>query len=292
MSASEVERLLGYVPVLVRGRPLRGSERYRPLFIVGSGRCGMTLMRAILESHPDIHIPPETFVLGDVVRDYRRYSRLPWHVVLGIVLAKFEFHPLWHVSEWALGPLFSELDRRPLRDRNLATVLDGVYRAHLQRHKPSATRWGDKTPRNTFALRELHTVFPDLQVVHMVRDGRDVVESLGRLAELDLSLFARHWIRSVRVAQEFGAGHRAQYLEVRYEDLALRPAQAIERVASFLDLPFEERMLRHHELDLPLGDVDRHPHLRGARQAIHHAAIGRWRTAFDPTQVAELSSAC
>ncbi len=245
----------------------------------------MTLLRAMLEAHDDLHIPPETFVLGTVVRDFRRYSRLPWSVLLGMILAQFEFHPHWHTWEITLGALFRELERQPPDERNLAAVLDGVYRAHLTRYKPSAIRWGDKTPRNTFVLRELRAVFPDLQVVHMIRDGRDVVESLGRLADRDLSCLARHWLDSVRVAQTFGAHYGSQYLEVRYEDLVRQPEKTLRAIVAFLEHRFEERMLRHHELGLALGDVERRPHLQGVRAAVHQNSIGRWRTTFNSSQV-------
>jgi len=155
---------------------LHGPERYRPFFIVGSGRCGSTLLRAMLEAHPELHIPPES-ALGPMVRDYRRYSRLAWDVVLRIVLARLEYDDTWAAWNLALRPLLHELNALPRDARNLAAVLAAPYRAHTSRHKPSAVRWGDKTPPNTATLAALHGVFPDLQVVHLLRDGRDVVQS-------------------------------------------------------------------------------------------------------------------
>ena len=47
-------------------------------------------------------------------------------------------------------------------------------------------------------------MFPDLQVVHMLRDGRDVVQSFMRVSEAGLPYFARAWLRAVRAAQAFG----------------------------------------------------------------------------------------
>jgi len=273
--------------VLAMGRPLRGWERYRPFFIVGSGRCGSTLLRAILEAHPDVHIPPEND-LRRAVRDYRWCSRLPWNVVLRIVLGQFEYHPAWGRWEITLGPVFRELDARPAGARDLAAVLEAVYRAHLRQHKPSAIRWGDKTPGNTFLLPELRAVFPDAQVIHMVRDGRDVVGSYMRIEKHDLSVTARQWVQAVRAAQAFGASHPSQYLEIRYEDLVRQPRENVQRVVTFLDLSFDERMLRHHELNLRFGDVERAAHLQGVWEPIHQKSIGRWRRELDTAQVAQL----
>ena len=68
---SRLVRLARHLPVLLRGRPLHGRDRYRPFFIVGSGRCGSTLLRAMLEAHPDVHVPPESG-LATLVHEYHR----------------------------------------------------------------------------------------------------------------------------------------------------------------------------------------------------------------------------
>ena len=287
MTSTNVRRLARYLPVLLRGRPLHGRERYRPFFIVGSGRCGSTLLRAMLEAHPDVHIPPESG-LGSMVREYRWYSRLPWNVVLRILLAPLEYDRAWESWELALGPLFRELDGLPPEARNIATVLDALYRAHTRGHKPSAIRWGDKTPPHTPELAALQAVFPELQVVHMLRDGRDVVQSFMHVSRAGLPYFAQAWLRSVRTARAFGARHPAQYLEVRYEDLVHETHATIQRVATFLGLAFDERMLRHHELELRLGDVERYARLQGVWQPVYQTSVGRWRTALDASQIAEL----
>ena len=284
---SRLGRIARHLPVLLRGRPLHGRDRYRPFFIVGSGRCGSTLLRAMLEAHPDVHVPPESG-LATLVHEYHRYSRLPWNVVLRIVLGPLGYDRNWESWELEPGPLIRELRELPAEARTIATVIDALYRIHTRTHKPAATRWGDKTPPHTSEIAALQAVFPDLQVVHMLRDGRDVVQSFMRVSEAGLPYFARSWLRAVRAAQAFGARHPGQYLEVRYEDLVREPDPVIRRVATFLDLAFDERMLRHHEFDLRLGDVDRHPRIQGAREAVYQTSVGRWRTDLDAHQIAEL----
>jgi hypothetical protein len=285
--ASHLGRLARHLPVMLRGRPLHGSDRYQPFFIVGSGRCGSTLLRAMLEAHPDVHVPPESR-LGPVVQEYRRYSRLPWNVLLRILLAPLAYARAWELWEMAMGPLFLELEELAPAKRNLATVLDTLYRAHATAHKPSAIRWGDKSPPNTPHLPALSAVFPDLQVVHMLRDGRDVVRSFMDVSNAGLPHFAHTWLAGVRTAQAFGAQHPAQYLEIRYEDLVRDTPATVQRVTSFLDLAFDDRILRYHEQDLRLGDVAGHPRLHGVWEPVYQSSVGRWRTTFDARQVAEL----
>ncbi|MBI4503091.1 MAG: sulfotransferase [Gemmatimonadetes bacterium] len=288
MKPADLSRVIRHVPVLLFGRPLHGQERYRPFFIVGSGRCGSTLLRAMLEAHPDIHVPPETHALGCALRAYRRYSRLPWATLLRVVLTHFQYHRHWDTFEMDLGLLYRELAVSPPEARNLATVLNALYRAHAALHKPSAIRWGDKTPANTYWLPQLRSAFPDLRVIHMVRDGRDVVGSFLRLNQLDLIPASEFWSRAVRTAQTFGVRHPAQYLEVRYERLVTEPRAVVQQVAGFLDFSLDERMLRHHELGLRLGDVERMPHLQGVRQPIYRTAAGRWRSELNAGQIVQI----
>ena len=88
--------------------------------------------------------------------------------------------------------------------------------------------------------------------------------------------------------RQFRAALRYRVPEVRYEELVHQPRATMQLVAAFLDLPFDERMLHHHELNLHLGDVERTPHLQGVWEPIHEKAIGRWRSDFTTGQIAEL----
>lgn len=291
MTGTRVHSALSYLRPLLFGRPLHGAERYAPFFIVGSGRCGTTLMRTVLEAHPNVHIPPGNVALRHVIADYRRYSRLPWSPLLRILLAHLVFHHMWEGFDLTLGPVYRELVDWPVRRRNLAAILDAVYRAHAARHKPSAHRWGDKSPFSVLALPALRAVFPDLRVIHMVRDGRDVAASFASAFGDDLSRAIMVWLRAIRAARRFASQHPDQLLEVRYEALVRRPEETARAVATFLGLEFDERMLRPHELDVPLGDVDRTPYMQRVRQPIDQSAIGRWRRDFGPAQVAELERA-
>lgn len=277
-----------YARTLLLGRPWHGAERYAPFFIVGSGRCGTTLLRAMLEAHPDLHIPPENVVLRAILQDYRRYSRLPWSALVPVLLGHMAFHPSWDRFELPLGPVLRQLRELPPQGRTLAAVLDAVYRAHMTRHKPAAVRWGDKSPFSVLALSDLRRAFPDLRVIHILRDGRDVAASFVEAFRDDLSRAAMVWLRTIRAADAFRARHPDRYMEVRYEVLAHRPEDTMRQVARFLGLAFDERMLRHHELDLRLGDVEGVPYMQGVKRPVHQASIGRWRTAFDAGQIAEL----
>ncbi|HEX5915417.1 MAG TPA: sulfotransferase, partial [Rubrobacter sp.] len=93
------------------------------------------------------------------------------------------------------------------------------------------------------------------------RDGRDVCLSilnwkkaeraLGRFstwAEDPITTAAVWWEWHVRLGREDGGSLAPKlYHEVSYEELVSRPAKACETLCDFLDVPYDEGILRFHE---------------------------------------------
>lgn len=286
-----MRRAYRYLPVLLRGRPLHDEARYRPFFIIGSGRCGTTLLRAMLQTHPTVHIPPETYELGRIIQEYPRYSRLPWDELLRLILTRLEYNPLWDAFGISLRELYLDLLEQPREALNLAYVLHRFYMFHAKTYKPSAVRWGDKTPLNTYYLHEICSVFPDALFVHMIRDGRDVVRSYVELGRYSVREATDRWSRAIRVSREFGQQHPRQFMEVCYEDLVREPEMVLQRVCPFVQIAFDETMLRHHEFDLKLGDVEKLAHHSNVKNPINTRAIGKWRKYFSGDEIAEIEQA-
>ncbi len=100
------------------GYPLRGEERFRPFFIIGVGRSGNTLFRRILTAHSELHIPPETFVLGECIRKFKRYGRwLDWPDAVSLIMGLFAFHPEFHMPPAGNSRCFHHSTCPPIRRR-------------------------------------------------------------------------------------------------------------------------------------------------------------------------------
>ncbi|ETX03673.1 MAG: hypothetical protein ETSY2_32830 [Candidatus Entotheonella gemina] len=225
-------KLIHNIKMTLCGRPLRSQEIHpAPFFIIGSGRSGTTLLRAMLAMHSDIHIPPETYVLGRVIRNYKRYSRLPWHMVLKFTLAEFEYFPEFDTFEFSLAKLYRELLHTPYENRNLAFVLHQFYMSHARLKQPQAIRWGDKTPVNTFNLNDIQDVFPEALYIHLIRDGRDVISSyleMGRYQTIEAA--ANRWLLAVNKAKAFGQRFPERYMEIKYEDFIIDPKYFLQAI--------------------------------------------------------------
>ncbi len=194
--------------MLGTGYPLNRGERFAPFFIVGSGRCGMTLLRRILQASNEVHIPPETDMLCSVIPFFLRNRDRPWNYLVRNVLAMFEYHLEFEPFEISLRPLVPELNAVPMQSRSLSLMLDSLYRYHGQQTGQTFSRWGDKTPWNTFFMEPIRRIFPDALFIHIIRDGADVAYSRHRSGfEQDIADSGRRWVRAIRTVERFSRRH-------------------------------------------------------------------------------------
>ncbi len=136
--------------------------------------------------------------------------------------------------------------------RNLEVRLQAVARFCDDLFDPAvrakgARRWSDDTPRNALYLRELSRVFPDLRVIHMVRDGRDVARSYSRLGWVPSRRLALHlWFEHVNIARRTGrALGPERYREVVFERLIEDPERELRGIVEFLGESWGPEMDRH-----------------------------------------------
>lgn len=214
----------------------------RPVFIVGMQRSGTTMLRLMLDAHPNIAIPFES---DFIPKFYRRLAEFGTLSTPGNV-AKL----LNAISDNAFvkdGKLIRDqgriLDRHPTTFSELINAIYSDYAAG-----EGKSRWGDKDPDYVTELDVIRKLFPDCQVIHIVRDGRAVANSLRRLdwGSKNLLKLAREWSWRVTLGHKMGMMLDAgQYLEIRYEDLVRTPETVLRRICGFLGERFDHRMLSY-----------------------------------------------
>jgi len=267
--------------VVSSGYPLHHNEGFRPFFIVGSGRCGTTLLRRILQASPQVHIPPETYMLGPSIRFFRNHPDMPWRHLVTTVLGMFEFNKKFYRFGISLRPVAQQIWTLPDAQRSLARVLDAVFRYHGEQTGQVFDRWGDKTPMNFQALEPILATFPDARFVHLIRDGADVVHSMVHSGlGYDLMAAAERWKVAIDTIQEFGREHPSICHEIRYETLVADPASTVTGLCQFLDLDYHEAMIVSLAHQQKMKDLENHDHHVNVFRPITTASIGRGRRAL------------
>jgi hypothetical protein len=258
------------------------TERPPFPFIVGSGRSGTTLLRLMLEQHPDLAIPPESYFpismrhrepryTSEGGFDLDRYSQ--------DLLANVRFRT-WELDDAVVRARLSGVDRI-----DWAEAVRRTFSLYAEREgKP---RYGDKTPWFIMRVDELSALFPEARFVHLIRDGRDVALSIHDMSwgPSRTPALAEFWAKRIRRGRRAGValGPR-RYLEIRYEDLVDQPARELVRVCAFLELDFREGMLNY---------ADRAPNARFFRERGQHQHLTKpvtrglrnWRREMHPADV-------
>jgi len=269
--------------------PLHRNENVSPFFIIGSGRSGTTLLRRILLASGQVHIPPETYVLAQVIEYYRRNAYQDWESLVLHCMALFEMHPEFETFQISLRALLPKLYALPETERSLAKMLDVFYRYHAEQTGVVCERWGDKTPINTFALDDIYAVFPQAKFIHLLRDGIDVAHSYVSTGLItDLELASVRWRDSVQLADDFVKKYPDACIEIRYELLSCQPENEMRRICAFLGINFDVDMINQQEHTLEMGDMQKYQHYKHANEMVSSKYLGKGRKSLSSEDMQHL----
>lgn len=226
----------------------RGSG---PLFLVGCGRSGTSLLRLMMDAHPDLAVPEESHVIYQVARGCVQGSWPPRPDAAAVrrfvsLLDDHRYLSLWELSKTSLG-----LRLEALGDSlSYAALFSALFEEYAARQgKP---RWGDKTPMHVMYIPLLRKLFPDARFVHLVRDGRDVAASLLTRTWGPTHLFyaGLYWKWLVLAGLAAGRSLGPDVVRVlRHEDLIAEPEQNLREICAWADLEFDDSMLRYYQTD-------------------------------------------
>lgn len=230
-----------------------------PIFIVGCQRSGTTLLRLILDSHPNVSCGPETRFLASL----SRITTDEWQR-----LSQYGFpKEYWH--------------------EKVATLFDSFQSDYA--HARGKARWADKTPMYALSLEYLDQLFPTCRIIHVIRDGRDVVAShRKRWGYVAAVKAVAKWPHYVTTARAVGLQMPAdRYLEVRYEDVVNNTETTMRRVLAFVGEPWDPAVLEYnsHRHDVPAAYQSLASDRRsdaGDGGAVYRSRVGAGQRELDP----------
>ncbi len=230
---------------------MTSESQANPLvFVVGCPRSGTTLLQRMLDAHPQLAVANDTHFIPravdrvgldrasalqaehvEFVRNYRRTRRLGLSDDSFIPQARATTYPQYVAQ---------------------------LYQAFARANGKSLA--GEKTPDYVKRIGLLHRLFPETKFVHIIRDGREVVQSLlewsnaskgpAKLAVWREDPFA---VATLWWAQQVSSGLRAGrrlpdlYYEVRYDTLVAHPEREMRSIAEFLGIPNSPAMSRFYQ---------------------------------------------
>jgi len=205
-------------------------DRNSPLiFIGGMPRSGTTLMRAMLDAHPDVRCGEETRVVprilqmrGSWMKSQKEAMRLQEAGITGDVLDA-------SISAFILEVVAGHGEAAPhLCNKDPFTLKSGTYLKHL---------------------------FPKSKFLFMVRDGRATVHSIisrkVTITGFDLKSYRQcltKWNAAISSMNDQCEEMGSEYcLRVYYEQLILHPRKWLTKILKFLNLDWTENVMHHEQ---------------------------------------------
>lgn len=256
------------------------------VFVLGAPRSGTTLLRVMLEGHPQLFSPPEMVIAPFATMAERR--------------AKLE-ERFW--EKGGLRRALMEIEGLEVDDaKALEASLEGktvpeTYAWLMERIGPRILV--DKCPHlavEVEAMRRVGRWFPDARYVWIVRHPGSVTRSLQNMPMAEVMLQGYDagprelWHQAnVNIETFLSDIPRERWARVRYEDLVEAPEAPLRAICDALGLGFEEAMTRPYEGDRmregpsgarAVGDPN-----MASRGRIQPELATRWLEGFDPRTV-------
>ena len=199
------------------------------VFVGGVPRSGTTLARVMLDAHPDIRCGEETRVIPRIISMRSRWDRAARE----------------HQRLMAAG----------LSDSTLDQATRAFISEIILNHGPPAKYLCNKDPLVLNYMNDIMRLFPKAKFILMVRDGRAVAYSIVTRNVTISGVDSRNYMsaalfwnkvveRMLRDCKAIGS----RCLKVFYEDLVAEPKVWMEKILSYLEIPWHDNVLRHHEL--------------------------------------------
>jgi tetratricopeptide (TPR) repeat protein len=226
-----------------------------PVFVVAYPRSGTTLLEVTLDAHPALQSMDEQPFIQNALNEMRELCVYPEQLarLTGSQLAELR------ASYW----------------RGVAGKVD----------LESGTRLVDKNPLNILRLPVIRRLFPNAPILCIVRHPCDVILScymqIFRAPEFallcnTLSSTTRGFRRTMSFWLEQVGILKPPLLEVRYESLVSNFETEVRSIIEFLQLPWDERVLRPADRARQKGYISTPSYTQVVRP-VSTGSIGRWR---------------
>ena len=243
-------------------------------FIIGTGRCGTTLLAKMLNAHSEICVPHELQILmeysGNGGRlkevfesgDHIRYEAEDY-IKLIQERCPYRFQEYFDYQDF--------FRKRAYPEKNLKALINDLFTAIAINQGKSY--FIEQTPWYGQDLQTLELLFPKAKYIHLVRDGRDVALSFARTPwwHKDLEQNLRRWTKETKkIIEDSKTLDQKNIILIKYEDLVVNPERTLTQVCNFLNVPYCKELLN------PKKYISYNKYFIGNAEKINSKAFRKW----------------
>lgn len=198
-----------------------------PYFLVGSERSGTTMLRLMLDGHPNVCFHHEFVYSVDEIK------------------ADGEFPSLDSYADYLATDRIFQLDNLKIKNSSdyIEVVRDFLLQIQNRANKPIV---GATVHRN---IQYLPKIWPDSKFIHIVRDPRDVTRSYVQMGwGGHVWVAADTWLELERQWNDFILTlPEDRFITIKYEDLVQKPEEVLSGLCGFIGILYNESMMNYSE---------------------------------------------
>jgi len=271
-----------------------GASGVNVFFVCGAPKSGTTWLQRILDAHPEVCCSGEGHFVGRFTAPLARIVNT-YNSGLAVETEQvYEGRPYY----------------QPISQPEFDELAGGFILKRMSARADARTRWvGYKTPIYTRQLDQLHRIFPEAKIIHIVRDPRDVaVSRMGHNRRAGISnVFEPQtdehrqtieaavtlWVEAVTAIDAFAQAHPTLTHELRYGDLHTDPIGVTTELFRFLGAPVEpvlvEQIVAATTFKAMAG---REPGHEDAGSFLRKGVVGDWKAQLPPQSAQFIAENC
>lgn len=252
-------------------------------FLVGCPRSGTTLLTSFLAAHPQIASFPETNFFYSITGQYepRIFGRKPSRLIdklrkirsnLRVRLGVAFYGIQRPIPSPVMHDLLTDIDRKELQDffpknfflmqHNVDAYTKIMDWLTIEKNKDF---WLDKSTVHLGYIDIIERFFPDTKIIHIIRDGKDVVASIYDAAQKypdtvwglrypDLDSCIDIWNKSIQISSKYI--DKPNHKLIRYESLVNNPQLVVQELCDFLKIKFDDVMIQDRRKSLQQVSIE------------------------------------
>ena len=252
---------------------MNSTEKQNFIFLVGNQRSGTTLITRLLDGHKDVlSLYGESHFFSkiekiknfsDIEQKFLHLMGRPYDYQVNWkqdFTTSIDRNKNWHQTEfWETIQKKSpdikgeeEILKKAIEkgdEREIFSKIVEIYQKNFWPHEQTPKYVLEKTPGNEFYLEKIFTLFPEAKILHIVRDPFDVIESIlkrkdDKQREKKIMGYIFHWKESFREGIKWKQKKLNNYYFFKHENLVNNTEEEIKRICNFLDIEFDNILLR------------------------------------------------
>lgn len=242
----------------------KGIVERKGIFVVGAARSGTTLLRLLINNHPDIAC------IGETQFFHHNYLQLSNNQEYNLQLLDHVFKTESEVPDLLNDP---QLEKDLSNIETVAEYFDFLLSTYS--NILGKKYWAEKSPSHVIRLNAISKMFPDINVINIIRNPYfSAISRFKKLKNCQISNFSLlTYIKYIRRVEyelvSFQSKNNNSLLTIRYEDLSSDPLVVITKVFKFLEVDssvVNSKFLKISKKNIPVSS--------DGEEQEHHSRIG------------------